>query len=70
MNHRTPGDTVPFRSLTWVLCVFTCTFFFYRDFGHRMIYGYILLGLMLLVHLLDLLRRDTPPRADCVCLAA
>ena len=27
------------RQLTLILDIFTCTFFYYRDFGSRMIFG-------------------------------
>ena len=43
-----------------VLALFTVTFFFYRDFGSRMIYGYACLGLLLALHLLRRLKRDEP----------
>ncbi len=56
-------------SLALVLAIFTCTFFFYRDFGSRMIYGYAVLGLILAVHLLNRLRRNDPIRLTPVTLA-
>ena len=49
------------RQLTLILAIFTCTYFLYRDFGFRMIGGYVLLGLVLLLHLLDRLRRNESP---------
>lgn len=48
------------RQLTLILAIFTCTFFLYRDFGLRMIYGYLVLGVILTLHLLDRLRRNEP----------
>ncbi len=56
--------------LAAVLAVFTVTFFFYRDFGHRMIFGYALLGLVLMVHLLGRFRRREPIRLTPTVLAA
>ena len=53
-----------------VLALFTVTFFFYRDFGSRMIYGYAVLGLILALHLLRRLRRDEPLDTTGVSLGA
>ncbi len=56
--------------LTLILTIFTCTFFYYRDFGSRMIYGYTILGALLMLHLLDRLRRDDPPELNPVIMSA
>lgn len=56
--------------LTLILAIFTCTFFFYRDFGYRMIYGYAVLGALLALHLILRLRRDEPLRQTPATLAA
>ena len=50
------------HQLTPILAVFTCTFFFYRDFGSRMIYGYAVLGALLALHMFFRLRTDAPLR--------
>ena len=44
-----------------ILCLFTVTFFIYRDFDIRMIYGYACLGLVLGLHVLCRLIQDRPP---------
>ncbi len=59
---------IPKLPLTALLAVFTVTFFFYRDFGHRMIFGYALLGLVLAVHGLGLLHRREPVRLSTTVL--
>ena len=56
--------------LTLILAIFTCTFFYYRDFGSRMIYGYALLGVLLMLHLWDRLRRNDPPELGPITIAA
>lgn len=56
--------------LTLILAIFTCTFFLYRDFGYRMIFGYAVLGLLLALHVFDRLRRDEPLRQTPLTLAA
>lgn len=56
--------------LTLILAIFTCTFFFYRDFGSRMLYGYAALVALLALHLFDRLRRNEPLRQTPVTLAA
>ena len=56
--------------LVLLLAIFTCTFFYYRDFGARMIYGYLALGLFFALHLLDRLRRDEPLGQTPITLAA
>ena len=56
--------------LTLILAIFTCTFFFYRDFGYRMIYGYTVLGAVLALHMLDRLRRNEPLGQTPATLAA
>ena len=66
MNKPIPRILALADRLTAVLAVFTCTFFFYRDFGSRMLYGYAILGLVLMLHLLRRLRRDEPPAASPV----
>ena len=58
------------RQLTLILAIFTCTFFFYRDFGSRMIYGYAVLGAMLMLHLLTRLREREPLRQTPMTMAA
>ena len=58
------------RQLTLILALFTCTFFFYRDFGSRMIYGYAVLGALLALHLLTRLRDADPLRQTPVTMAA
>ena len=47
-----------------ILCLFTVTFFVYRDFDIRMIYGYAALGLVLGAHCLRRLIADKPPVLD------
>ncbi len=49
-----------------VLTIFTCTYFIYRDFEIRMLYGYGLMGLVLGVHLLGRIRRRSFPRLGLV----
>ncbi len=58
------------NQLTLILAIFTCTFFFYRDFGSRMLYGYAVLGTLLALHLLLRLRENLPLRQTPVTLAA
>lgn len=38
--------------LFFILTVFTCTYFVYRDFEIRMIYGYAVLGVIWMIHML------------------
>ena len=47
-----------------ILCLFTVTFFIYRDFDIRMLYGYAALGLVLGAHCLRRLIADKPPVLD------
>ena len=52
-----------------VLCLFTVTFFIYRDFDIRMLYGYALLALILGVHVLRRLWLDRAPAVDPLRMA-
>ena len=47
-----------------ILSLFTVTFFVYRDFDIRMLYGYALLALILGVHVLRRLWDDRAPALD------
>ncbi len=47
--------------LLLVLTIFTCTFFVYRDFGFRMIFGYAILCVILGIHLLRRILLKIPP---------
>ena len=58
------------RQLTLILAIFTCTFFYYRDFGSRMIYGYAALGALLALHLCFRLRENDPLGSTPVTMAA
>ena len=58
------------RQLTLILAIFTCTFFYYRDFGSRMIYGYAALGLLLALHLFFRLKENEPLGSTPVTMAA
>ena len=58
------------RQLTLILAIFTCTFFYYRDFGSRMIYGYAALGALLALHLFFRLRENDPLSSTPVTMAA
>ena len=58
------------RQLTLILAIFTCTFFYYRDFGSRMIYGYAALGALLALHLFFRLKENEPMGATPVTMAA
>ena len=44
-----------------ILCLFTVTFFVYRDFGIRMIFGFGLMCLLLGADLLTRVAQDRPP---------
>ena len=58
------------RQLTLILAIFTCTFFYYRDFGSRMIYGYAVLGALLVLHLFFRLKEDEPLQSTPMTMAA
>lgn len=47
-----------------ILCLFTVTFFIYRDFDIRMLYGYAVLALVLGIHCLRRLWLDWSPTVD------
>lgn len=49
-----------------ILCLFTVTFFVYRDFDIRMLYGYAVLALILGVHVLRRLWQERIPAMDPV----
>lgn len=58
-NFLTCRDWLAFADwLCPALAFFACTFFFYRDFGFRMILGFGALGLILVLHLLRRLGRN------------
>ena len=52
-----------------ILSLFTVTFFVYRDFDIRMLYGYALLALILGVHVLRRLWDDRAPALDPIRMA-
>ena len=56
------------KYLLLILAIFTATFFIYRDLGIRMILGFGVLALFLLIHLLRCLRLDQPPKLQPVHL--
>ena len=58
------SEKSPFDWLFPILCLFTVTFFVYRDFDIRMIYGYAALGLVLGIHCLRRLIVNDPPKLD------
>lgn len=58
------SEKSPYNWLFPILCLFTVTFFVYRDFDIRMIYGYAALGLVLGAHCLRRLIADKPPVLD------
>ncbi len=55
--------------LLLVLAIFTCTYFVYRDFELRMIYGYAIIGLVLGIHMLRRLLRRSFPKLGTVKVA-
>lgn len=72
MSKHSSGRAGP---LTVLLALFTVTFFCYRDFGSRMIYGYLCLGFLLAFCVLRWLIRNekltfTPVCAGSAMLAA
>ncbi|MBR7178012.1 MAG: O-antigen ligase family protein [Oscillospiraceae bacterium] len=70
-DFLTKRDWLAFADLLCpVLAFFTCTFFFYRDFGFRMIYGYGVLGMILALHLLRRLGRNEKPDGSPVTVGA
>ena len=72
MSNYSSGARKPVRAgpLTVILAVFTVTFFFYRDFGSRMIYGYAVIGFLLAFCLLRWLIRNEKPTFTPVCAGA
>jgi len=72
MRNLTHGTPAALRTgpLTVMMALFTVTFFYYRDFGSRMIYGYALMGLVLAFALLRWLIRNEKPDFTPVCAAA
>ena len=58
------SEKSPYNWLFPILCLFTVTFFVYRDFDIRMLYGYAALGLVLGAHCLRRLIADKPPVLD------
>ena len=53
-----------------ILCLFTVTFFVYRDLGLRMIGSYLVLFLVFSAHLLARLRNNEPLRSTPITLAS
>lgn len=66
-KHPSSGRAGP---LTVILALFTVTFFFYRDFGSRMIYGYAVIGFLLAFALMRWLVRNEKPDFTPVCAGA
>lgn len=54
--------------LLLILSVFTCTFFIYKDFGLRMLYGYAFCSAILLIHLIRRILLKRPPQVSAVKL--
>lgn len=72
MSRQSPGQRCAdlFGQLTLIMAIFSCTFFYYRDFGSRMIYGYLALGVFFALCLFDRLRRDDPPLCTPITLTS
>ena len=71
MTNPTPRSAETRQAwLLPILCLFTVTFFVYRDYGLRMIGSYAVLSLVFCAHLFDRLRHDEPIRLTPVTLAS
>lgn len=63
-NHKRGSLFCMFDPLFLIMCLFTATFFIYRDFEIRMIFGYAILCAILGVHVLRRAALDRPPVQD------